>query len=208
MHIAPAYRPAGGKQVAHEFVELGLRGGCHSTRTCLRHYKHMSGPVASRKRQPPPPWPSRAVTSAAVDLFTIGEALTEHATLPEVFAPQPTPAYRELLQQLGASFWLRLQCQREHCGGRLGWWRFDTSAGIAVVDDRPTRPVDRVSAARPFTAAARDHKGYRTGPNTHDAGGTYTAECSKCHRRVPLGTTYRSRLFLQALHDHRNVILV
>lgn len=169
----------------------------------------MTSPAVPRKRRPPPPWPDPALVRAALELFAKGAGLGEHATLPAIFAPQPTPAYHDILQQIGGSFWLAVQCQRQSCRGRLGWWRLDTSKGVAVVDDRPTRPADRVGeAARPYTAAARDHKGYRTGPNTHDADGTYTAECSKCHRRVQLGTTYRSRLFLQALYDHQSVILV
>lgn len=124
-----------------------------------------------------------------------------------MIARRPTDALRVVLDQLEGPYVLRVECEHFHCRGPLGRWTLDPGLGIAVVDDRPARPEDRSSAPRPFTAAAQAGKGYRRGPNTSDANGTYTATCKKCGRKKQLGEVFRTKLFFQALHDHQTVVL-
>jgi hypothetical protein len=203
--------PAGGEQDAHEFAELGTHTelfgpGGPRQRQDIAVTPSMEGSSTGAGRMPPPPWPDRAVAAAAVKLFEARGGLIDHASLPSVFSPSPSPQYRNLLAALGGPYRLRIACAHADCSGPLGWWRLEPSKGIAVVDDRPSRPADRNQNARPFTAAARDGKGYRSGPNTHDADGTYTATCSRCHHKKQLGPSYRTRLFLTALRDHQDTV--
>lgn len=165
----------------------------------------MIGTVAPPKPAPPP-WPDQRALKDALALFKAGLALVE-APNPTLAAPRPTPALRELMDQIHGYYVLRVECDSNHCRGPLGRWQLNTLTGIAVEWYRPNRLEDRTSAPRPSTAAASLNKGHRSGYATHDADGTYTARCSKCGRKLGFGVEYRTRLFLQALHDHQQVIL-
>lgn len=167
------------------------------------------GGGAAAKPVSPPPWPDGQLVQQALGLLTSGEALALplHPIQQEIVARLVSPKFKAVLYELGGPYVIRVNCNRRGCSGTFGRWVLNPGAGIATVYDEPRRPEDR-SEPRPWTKAAAEGKGYRQGPTTADANGSFTFCCSKCRREICLGPEKRTERFLQALKDQRIFISV
>jgi hypothetical protein len=157
----------------------------------------------------PPPWPARDLVALALDLLNSGDAMVvpEQESQRDMIARWVSEEFKEALSALGGPYILPVRCRRRGCPGTLGRLLLDPGRGMAIVYDEPLRPKDR-DVPRPWTKATVDGKGYREGPTTADANGTFSARCRICGREVQLGPESRTAGFLEALFDRRDAVFL
>lgn len=181
---------------------LGAR--CHDSRV---DWTEWARPTAGP--QVPPPWPEQGLVAAALELLGSGTAMAipQHELQRGMIARWISDDFVESLYALGGPYILPARCRRRGCPGAFGKFLLDPEWGMAIVYDETRRPEER-DVPRPWTKAYMEGKGYRDGPNTADANGTFKARCRKCKREIDLSPEYRTRRFLEALLGRKDAMLI